>query len=393
MTSVCGGGTSGPKVGAAAVVDFNTGALAALLSRFSSPWMIPLIGLVGLAPLALSVFCATDPPPMQNLTQAEADALLQLSIGSPDFANGLSKLEGNLQHMIWYDQCQCTSGALVPLTPSPQPAGSITVITPPPPLVTPCRSVTDTSGHVLLGTENLTFIFSGQLPPGAGIARITAKDTLVAGGGTAFTFTWYQVDYSSAVIATDTFGPVTANNFAVRDVTLLPNCKELSMRATGDGGAGSSNTIGSTFDIYCGSDTPGAAQQPCCPPDTATQAQLDTILDLLMSMQRSYAPFAYNFGMTSSFLTGTGSLAVSRAIGMQVEMNAFLPPNTSPGNPPYRFDGGWVSISAGSHMLQERRISQDAFTWFPERMPIADSINYFAPPPLRISITPLYPEP
>lgn len=123
MTALCGGGTSGPKTGVAAVVDYSSGLIAAILASKGLNWLIPVIPLAGLPPLVLSVFCGADPPALPTFTSAETNALLQLQFG-PDFDSGLSKLSDLILHTIWYDACQCNSGSLTAYPVVTPPAGT-----------------------------------------------------------------------------------------------------------------------------------------------------------------------------------------------------------------------------------------------------------------------------
>lgn len=392
MTAVCGGGASSPKPLTEAVVAYSYGRIAQLLVEFGLSEFSPLIPLVGLLPVVASAFCAIDPPPVTAMTTAEADALLQLKLGA-DFDSGLGKLTSIVLNALWYDICQCNAPPQPVHTPTTFPSGAIVLTPPKPETANPCRVIDARTDIVLHGTENLTFIFSGQLPPGAGMAHITGNVVAVGGPGTSFTFTWYQVDYSSAVIATDTFGPVAPGSSAAIDVTLLPTCKELSMRATGDGSANTSNPEGSRFDIYCGADTPTSTRSPCCPPDDATFGALSSILDIVRSMQRFYHPFAYNFGMTFGPFTGTGHVDLDRSIGVQVAIAHQGAGFVSPGNPNYIYDQGWCSVEENGRMIAERRISQTGFTWFAPFMPVATRFNFYLRPTVQILVTPVLAEP
>src|SRR5690348_1178667 len=112
MTSVCvGNGASTPKFGQAATVEYSAGLLAAIFAAYDIAWMIPIIPLVGLAPLVLNSFCSAEPPTATALTSNEANALLQFQFGSADFASGLSKFTNIALRAIWYDACQCSDGS------------------------------------------------------------------------------------------------------------------------------------------------------------------------------------------------------------------------------------------------------------------------------------------
>jgi len=392
VTAACGGGTSGPKTGTAAVVDFTAGALGALLSRYPAPWTIPAIGLVSLAPLTLSVFCGTDPPTSPTFTQAEVDAVLQLQLG-PDFDRGVSKMRDWFYNVIWWDQCQCTSGTQAPITVPSQPSGSITPVFPAPAVNAPCSSYFNNShGIAVIDTNPQTGTWIWQFFDGA-LNQISS-------------LTYSRTD-NQADLVVDVAIPVgtrsvgvtyqwsPTNQFFTGGLTWVPGATSarLTMRLTYN----STTHLHAPewgSDVYCNGQLPGATQTPCCPPDAATAATLSTILDLVQAMQRSYHPFAYVASSSHAGLTGTGSFPVSRLVGVHAQVTTY--PSGSPilgGNPPYVKDLGWISVSDGDGMIQERRLSQLEFVWFPQVCPLADQVNYFLEPGVTLTLTELKPEP
>lgn len=392
MTALCGGGTSGPNIGASAVVDFSTGALATALAKIGGLWMIPIIGVVGLAPLALSTFCGTDPPAMVALTQQEADALLQLTLGA-DFTSGLAKLPAIFQNAIWNDQCRCTSGAYTPPVAPAQPANSATVVLPKGTVSVPCYSFNNVLAIVGATSVQLNF---------KGLASIFRPDATLY----TFTLDWHDLK-GTATTATVQFstsgtgGPKTYAAFTMVDGAHTVYNLPASVTDTDviivltvpvaipvPGGV-----LDYNVDDYCGGG-PGVIPQPCCPPDAATQATLQTILSLVTSIQRNYAPFGYVPGLAHATLTGNGSVSVSRLIGVKITVTAFPGSDVQlPGNPAYVKDLGWLSVSEVDGMLQERRVARLAETWFPELMPIADHINYALNPGVTVTLTELKAEP
>lgn len=391
MTALCGGGTSGPKVGAAAKVDYSAGFLGVLLTKYDLPWLLPIIPLVGLAPLVLSTFCASDPPATPTFTQAEVDALLQLNFG-PNFDSGLSKFKDWCLHMIWYDSCDCTSGALTPIAPPTQPAGSTTTVYPPVPIGAPCQTIDyphgiDNGANVDCADAcTWTFYDAGN--------RNLGQVSYVAHTGQLLEpFVPVPVG-AKAVNLNITAG--NCGNFLLGNLNFtVPNVTGavLSHNVFWDAAAGVTHRYYGVR-LYCNGQQPGAPTPPCCPPDAATAATLNTILDLVLSMQRNYAPFGYVLGLEHPGLTGTSSFQVSRVLGIKIEVTAHPLPDTQlPGNPPYVRDLGWISVSEADGMIQERRLSQLGFTWFPQLAPIATQVNYFLNPGVTVKITELKPEP
>lgn len=388
MTALCGGGTSGPKLGAAAVVDYSSGLIAEALAALETGWLIPVIPLLVIPPLVLVSFCSSDPPPVPVFTQAEVNALLQLTLG-PDFDSGLSKAKDWVLNTIWNDACQCTSGSYTPPTPPAQPSGSITVVQP-----------SGQSSVAWCGD-------AGSINTTNPIVQ-TASNTGSIGSTLAAQMSYFRVHVTRNSVGTGPHENSTVavlwfdgtNSFNQTIATVPPDGIErtydlqLLQPYTTVSQIGfysphtSTDTKSCWTEVFC--PVSGQSAQPCCPPDTATQQYLDNIMRLLVAMQRNYMPFAYVRGATHSGLSGSGSFAISRLIGVQVTITTIPPASTSmPGNPPYVRDLGWMSASEVDGMIEERRVSQQQFTWFPRLMPVADHVNYAFTPGTVANITEL----
>lgn len=129
MVAICSGGTSAPKVVPELAFTYGAGRLAQLLVAAGISEFSAALPLVGVIPILLSSFCASDPPAMTALSSAEANAVLNLDFGS-DLSNGLGKLKDILLNLIWLDTCRCTSGTLVTPTVPGSPA-DVPVFVPP----------------------------------------------------------------------------------------------------------------------------------------------------------------------------------------------------------------------------------------------------------------------
>jgi hypothetical protein len=116
------------------------------------------------------------------------------------------------------------------------------------------------------------------------------------------------------------------------------------------------------------------------------QQKLDTLAGMVQLLQRWGKPFGYVTGATYANLSGEGSTPVSRLLGMSLyvvdrpEGGFFLP-----GNPPYLWDMGWVTINDANGMLAQLRITRDGDTWFPDQMPLATSFNWFLNPGVKLT--------
>jgi hypothetical protein len=391
MTALCAGGTSGQRFGTAAVVDYASGLLATLAAEFGSAWLIPLIPLAGLPPLVLATFCSSDPPAMPTFTQAEADALLNLTPGAA-FVSGLPKLGAALQNIIWNDACQCTSGTYTAPTAPAQPAGSITVVTGSGSAVgqTLCavdHSLPDNSSLPLGVTNMHAASFYGS--PAVQLVRVHYSRQLHVQPDFHPQF-YYQIDNGPGAIRVNLPTMVADNVLRTIDIPVPAGHSGIAVLIDTGMLGPRDDTFVCWFEDFCG---PGVGAPGCCGADLATSATLQHILALVTDMQRNYMPFAYVLGAVHAGLTGTGSVPVSRLLGVKVALTT-IPGGavTLPGNPGYIKDMGWMSVSEVDGMIQERRISQAAFTWFPPYMPLADHINYFLDPGVVATFTEISPE-
>jgi hypothetical protein len=119
----------------------------------------------------------------------------------------------------------------------------------------------------------------------------------------------------------------------------------------------------------------------------ASDYQLGTLV------QRYRLPFAVIPGAKHSGLTGSGSIAMSRLIGMRVELVGQPPDRVLEGQPPYLWDVGWMSVSDGGAMLQERRITRSRQDWLPPECAMANVFGYYCKPGVSLDITELEAEP
>jgi hypothetical protein len=151
---------------------------------------------------------------------------------------------------------------------------------------------------------------------------------------------------------------------------------------------------------------PTAPTFPCDPADLCAsisqiRAQLNALVGTVASMktvveltQRYGLPFAYIHGAAHSGLTGQGSFAVSRLVGLDIDITA-MPPDTLRlrGNPEYLFDMGWLSISDANGMLEEKRLTREALLWLPRLMPTALTFAWDLFVGVQMRVTELQAEP
>lgn len=139
------------------------------------------------------------------------------------------------------------------------------------------------------------------------------------------------------------------------------------------------------------------ATNPCLD-ITDVRRMLQVILQAVSSdvrvdvgLQQGLLPTATSRGATTTGLTGSGSFAVSNAIGVQVVITARPPGGRElEGAPPYIWDAGWLSIMDGNGFIQERRLTRDVEVWMPRLMSDAITFGYFFKDGVTADVTVLY---
>lgn len=105
--------------------------------------------------------------------------------------------------------------------------------------------------------------------------------------------------------------------------------------------------------------------------------RLTQIYNLVTIIQRHSVPFAYVPGAVHSGLTGTGSFAISGLLGLRVQLSSTHPGEPIlPGNPPYLWDQGWLSVNDSNGLLEEKRLTRTGMEWFPKFCETATSFNW-----------------
>jgi hypothetical protein len=151
---------------------------------------------------------------------------------------------------------------------------------------------------------------------------------------------------------------------------------------------------------------PSAPTFPCDPADlcaalVAIRQQLAALAqtvssnyELMTIVQRYAEPFEYIRGAAHTNISGVGSVTVPRLLGIQADLVA-VPDGmlVLPGNPNYRWDLGWLSITGVDGVLEERRLIRAAQTWLPVRMAMAHTFGWYLNPGVVFNFTELEAEP
>lgn len=117
----------------------------------------------------------------------------------------------------------------------------------------------------------------------------------------------------------------------------------------------------------------------------------DYSLDTLV--QRYQSPFAVIHGAVHSNVSASGTFAVSRLIGVQVEVLESPTNQTFSGVPTYISDLGWLSILTGDGLIDEIRLTRFLKIWLPRLMPLATQFGISLREGVVVRITELEAEP
>jgi hypothetical protein len=427
MTALCGGGTSGPKPNTAVDVILTASQLASFLTNKIGLWAALVSGSLGVLTFATTQFCASDPPAQPTITPDEYKALLEL--GPPDlFQSALSKLRDLVLIAMWYELCACTTGT------TPQPPANL--YTPPAGVGVQDYTTTVCANSQLRTTivsdavssdpsQNITQqLFPNlqftQLPAGisgfppqpvalvpSNWSGLHAEARLISGStpttsGYSVTVVTYGANFAPAATINDVVvgtGFESARDPLTGDRAIDHNRdKWFSVGASRSTASASGGVVDYSFFPACAG---GVAGSISCGADPVLQALLSQILELCQRtredvtlLQRYGLPFAYVRGPSMSGLTGTGSIALGRSVGLLIDVLGFPPANKQMlGEPPYIFDLGWVSALTPDGLVDEIRLTREHTTWLSKLIPSAELVGWGLRDGVQIRITELHAEP
>jgi hypothetical protein len=406
VTGPCSGaGVGTPKAGLSAIQYVGPASIGGALAGLSG-WEGAAVGAsIGLLTYDLSTFCPDGPAAMPSFDATDIANILYFPY-LPTSAASLQKLRDFVSNLFWPLMCDCSSGASTLGAPSAFPADGSQVISVGVPNVV-CQGLTNsngTSGPYVAPAGLGTYTSGSTSNPLAYIQwptaiptsfRITLNNQIVSGAGVTMVFAYEQ----RATYSTSHSGGVPTVSVApgatqVRTITADPTKAIFELWVDSSTGSGGSTLTGTTIEAFCGGAAPGGTQQPCCPPDAATQAQLDQILAMVTLIQRQSAPFGYVYGDNHTALTGNGSFAVSGLIGCSVDVTT-LPDSygRAVGSPERLFDLGFVTLGTADGYEQSRRIDSDGTLFLPPQSGAFTAIGYTLSPGVEVSIRELVREP
>lgn len=406
MTGPCSGaGVGTPKAGLSATQYVGPGAIGGALAGLSG-WDGAAVGAsIGLLTYELSTFCPDGPPAMPTFDAADITNILYFPY-LPTSAASLQKLRDFVSNLFWPLMCDCSSGTSTLGSPSAFPSGGAQAIVVGVPNVG-CEGLTNsngTGGPYVAPAGLGTFSAGSTANPLAYIQwpvstptsfRITLQNQIVSGAGATLVFAYEQrLSYSTTHSGGVPTVSVAPGATQVRTITADPTKAIFELWVDSTTGTGGSTLTGTTIEAFCGGASPSGTQQPCCPPDAATQAQLDQILAMVTLIQRQAAPFGYVYGDNHTALSGHGSLSVSGLIGCSVDVTT-LPASygRAEGSPERLFDLGFVTLGTADGYERSRRIDADGTLFLPPQSGAFTAIGYTLSPGVVVSIRELVREP
>jgi hypothetical protein len=355
--------------------------------------------------------CGAPDPGDPGLTLA--DILLAADLTSPVLADpAIKKVTQWFVHMMWPSWCDCANGTSAPpSTTAPLPTGTANPGLPTGSLNPPCWNKTS-SYQVPAGTATSAPVdFSLQVLPQ------TTSVTVVPGGTNWPTTAWVMPAGVSNVqsIATlhenvATFGMSQTVEFfnntgaMLTNVTLAawPPLATITTAVPVPANAYSwhvFNVVDTTPHNYtnqwsfaCPGNPSGQLSTPCCPPDPLLEGKLNQIYQLLQAVYSAAGGLAtYKKSTVHSGLTSSGTIGSAGLIGIEVDITAAPATKTQPGNPPYIWDMGWLSLLTGDGMIDEKRLTRTHQLWLPQLGGLATTWGYYFNPGVTATITELIP--
>lgn len=392
MTALCpGGGASAPKFGTSAVTLLASGALAVILDKYGAGWLKWALPFLSLPELTVSSFCAADPPAIPTFSSAESQALIKFTLGS-DFDSALTKFAALLQHLAWYELCQCITGTATALPAAPAPPAGTPVYSPSGG-ETAVRCGTNTIGGQLDNTiypGGLSTQWSGAVPTPITSARITVFTAHNVAPGVSITFQvqFTRADGSSFVSPAFVRGPDTA--LTSQDVTVPLGTTRIDLLRTPNNAAGNTQYT-MTVDVYCNGQVPGGVG--CCI-DPTIDIRLDAIMRMVTLIQRQAVPFGYVSGAVHAGLSGAGSFAIAGLLGAKVDLTTTPAQlGVSGSTPPKLFDAGYVTFGTPDGYPHSYRLEHDPQLILPARAGGFTTLAYDLHPGVVVTITELLREP
>jgi hypothetical protein len=381
VTALCaGGGPSQPVPGSQQVQTFLAGALADFLFAEGMGWAADLAAGLGVLSFDLSVFCATDPPPLPNIDAARIAGYFNPlnGMGAAQLNQDFGDLVG---HYLWFKTCQCVTGTQpTPPAPQPQPPNYVTN---PPGLGTPtdatCGVETDffaTTTFDSSGNVSVTSNPPNYVAPSAKWISVThnlSSSATPAPWPVTATLSFYGAT-TATVLGTEVWTETQTVTAAAAptDTYLVPvGAASIGLQLHTDSAPSSSIGVNVLTHFHC-TEPPSPLLQPCCPPDPTLENMIAQVIRLEQQILASLGGItSYTRGTVHTGLSGSGSIPVNG------------------GNPPYEWSLGWLSMLTSDGMIQEVRLTRTTQVWLPPYFNLATTFGYYLNPGVTANVTEL----
>ncbi len=388
---ICPGGLTQPRPGISQFINLGSSGTGLLSQIPRLAKLGPLSAALGVVSLATDALCAQEPPPIPTFTQAEVNALLQMSFG-PDYFSGLVKLRDTLTNLAWYQFCQCTTGGSTPALPLPP-------VQPSPPATMPGAPQNTSVQCYTFGpnVETWKVSFSDKVnanlfnwglvtnPVGGSLTIQTAPVAPGAGSTTHWSIDGYW-EVSGQFRNLQTF-TLQATDSKTITLPYDPTFTRILFTGTMDTRMDPGETVTWSGFMTCASGAPvGPAN--CCPPDPAMLARLDSVLQTVTLLQRQLVPFSYVSGAVHAGLSGAGVIPIQGLLGMKIQCTALPIGYGKLGTSPQQhFDLGYVTFGTADGYPTSYRVHHDPQLELPARCSAYTTLAYDLAPGVVITAT------
>jgi hypothetical protein len=395
VTALCSGGASAPKAGVEEFLTWSAGGAQLAQLRWGSWYAVGLLTLVGFLPIITDEFCATDPPPIVDLTEDELLALYGRQFGT-NWLSGLAKLKDSVLNVIWHEICECTSVATPALPAAPTAPSNLPVVNPGYPTSNyTCFEL----GPIHVSSVNGTYTQQYgpfQFPPGMVSYKIWFDNAVNDALGRSYTLARSPgTVFASAPTIAPTTGPSADGLHESTNEIAVVGPGQNYWLASLNGSAGTTTVDISIVGVCQGAGTGLPGSEQSCLTDPAVMSLLSELLELVTLIQRQAVPFAYVPGAAHTGLSGTGELSVSGLIGARItvtDSNVF-DIGTEEGTPDVLWTHSWFNWGSADGYTPREFLSSESTLSLPSRAGAFTKLAYSLAPGVVVTIEELEREP
>jgi hypothetical protein len=384
---VCTGG-SAPNNSSLGIVEISGSFLNSILPG-GLQWFDAYLWLVPPFTVDIPAFCATDPPALPTLDDAD---LLSIVTGGRlgSLLVGIQKAQQLLSVYAWYQMCHCV-GTSTPAPPAgqAQPTGS-PVLNPPGVGTGSIECARLVSNQEIVPPSKFVNQISMNLPVGAQSVALTMANISAGALHNNMQWAYRFVDVTNNNPVGVPTLPVVASGVTRTDILTVPPTGTRFEASVTVGNVTVTNLAQTTAVVTCSS-TP---LLPVSPPDPQTDGLLRQILNLVTLIQRQAVPFAYVPGTVHSGLSGAGTISIQGLIGAKVAVTTLPAALGVEGTTPAEhFDLGWITFATADGYPSSYRLEHNPQLMLPARCGAYTEIDYDLHPGVVVTITELKREP